>query len=266
MSKSNEPLTAKLKKMKLIINTLLIILISITILNCSSQKQDAFKPKEVYKSNDLIIIQIAENSFVHTSFKQTNDFGNVPCNGLVVRNRNEAIVFDTPPNDKTSEELIKWIKETLNCQINAIIPTHFHDDCLGGLKAFDENDIPSYAYFKTIELAKVNSFVLPKNGFRDSLILKVGDENIIAKFFGEGHTKDNIVGYFPSENVMFGGCLIKELEASNGYLGDASVADWSSTVERVKKEYPNVKIVVPGHGEYGNNKLLDYTINLFKTQ
>ena len=77
-----------------------------------------------------------------------------------MRNRNEAIVFDTPTNDKTSEELIKWIKETLNCQINAIIPTHFHDDCLGGLKAFDENDIPSYAYFKTIELAKVNSFIL----------------------------------------------------------------------------------------------------------
>ena len=266
VSKSNEPLTAKLNKMKIIIKTLLIFVISITILNFSSQKRDDFKSKEVYKSNDLIITQITENSFVHTSFKQTNDFGNVPCNGLVVRNRNEAIVFDTPTNDKTSEELIKWIKETLNCQINAIIPTHFHDDCLGGLKAFDENDIPSYAYFKTIELAKANSFVVPKNGFRDSLILKVGDENIIAKFFGEGHTKDNIVGYFPSENVMFGGCLIKELDASKGYLGDASVADWSSTVERVKKEYPNVKIVVPGHGEYGNNKLLDYTINLFKTQ
>ena len=90
--------------MKIIIKTLLIIVISATILNCSSQKPDDFKPKEVYKSNDLIITQIAENSFVHTSFKQTNDFGNVPCNGLIVRNGKEAIVFDTPTNDKTSEE------------------------------------------------------------------------------------------------------------------------------------------------------------------
>jgi metallo-beta-lactamase class B len=252
--------------MKIIINTLLIIVISITILNCNSQKLDAFKPEEVYKSNDLIITLIAENSFVHTSFKQTNDFGNVPCNGLIVRNNNEVIVFDTPTNDKNSEELINWIKETLQCKINAIIPTHFHDDCLGGLKAFDENDIPSYAYFKTIELAKENNFVVPKNSFRDSLTLKVGDENIIVKFFGEGHTKDNVVGYFPSEKVMFGGCLIKELDAGKGYLGDANVADWSGTVERVKKEYPNVKIIVPGHGEYGNKKILDYTINLFKTQ
>lgn len=252
--------------MKNIIKTLLIIIFILTILKCSSAKQDAFKPKEIYKSSDLIIIQITENSFIHTSFLQTNDFGNVPCNGLIVRSDNEAIVFDTPTNDKTSEELIKWIKDTLDCKINAIIPTHFHDDCLGGLKAFDENDIPSFAYFKTIELAKENSFVTPKNGFRDSLILKVGDENIIAKFLGEGHTKDNVVGYFPSDNVLFGGCLIKELDASKGYLGDANVADWSATVEKVRGTYPDIKIVVPGHGEYGNKQLLDYTINLFKTK
>lgn len=245
---------------------LLIIVISLTIINCSSQKQIEFKPKEVYKSSDLIVTQIAENSFVHTSFLQTNDFGNVPCNGLIVRNNNEAIIFDTPTNDKNSEELINWIKETLKCKVNAIIPGHFHDDCLGGLKAFHNNDIPSYAYFKTIELAKENNLVVPENGFRDSLTLKVGDENVIVKFFGEGHTRDNIVGYFPIENVMFGGCLIKEINASKGYLGDANVADWSATVEKVKKEYPDVKIIIPGHGEYGDKKLLDYTINLFKAQ
>lgn len=252
--------------MKVIMKTLLIIFISIINFNCNAQKSVAFKPKIVYKSKDLIITQIAKNSFEHTSFKQTNDFGYVPCNGLFVRSNNEVIIFDTPTNDKSSEDLIKWIKETLHCQINAIIPTHFHDDCLGGLKAFHDKNIASYANFKTVELAKENSYVVPKNSFKDSLNLKVGDENIIVKYFGEGHTKDNIVGYFPSENVMFGGCLIKEIDASKGYLGDANVADWSSTVEKIKKEYPNVKIIVPGHGKYGNIKLLDYTIKLFKVK
>ena len=257
-------LPTKNHKMKFIINTLLIIVFTITSLNCIAQKRGTFKPKEVYRSKDLIVTQIAANAFEHTSFLQTNDFGNVPCNGLIVRNSNETIVLDTPTNDKSAEELIKWIKEKLHCKINTIIPTHFHDDCLGGLKAFHDNDIPSYAYFKTVELAKANNFVVPKNGFRDSIILKVGHEKISAKFFGEGHTKDNVVGYFPSENIMFGGCLIKELDATKGYLGDANVSAWSSTVEKVKKEYPNVKIIVPGHGERGNKKLLDYTINLFK--
>lgn len=252
--------------MKIFFNILLIILISLTIINCSSQNVEVFKPKEVYKSIDLIVTQITENTYVHISFLQTNDFGNVPCNGLIVTNSNEAIIFDTPTNDKNSEELINWIKEELSCKINAIIPGHFHEDCVGGLTAFDENNIPSYANFKTIEFTKENNFNVPKNGFKDSLTLKVGDEIVIAKFFGEGHTRDNIVGYFPSENVMFGGCLIKEIDASKGYLGDANVADWSATVEKVKKEYPDVKIIIPGHGDYGDKKLLDYTINLFKAQ
>ena len=65
---------------------------------------------------------------------------------------------------------------------------------------------------------------------------------------------------------MFGGCLIKEIDASKGYLGDANVADWSNTVEKVKKQYPDVKIIVPEHGDFGDSKLLNYTIKLFKTQ
>jgi metallo-beta-lactamase class B len=220
--------------------------------------------RQIYASKDLIISQIAANSFKHTSFKQTNDFGNVPCNGLVVRNGNEVIVFDTPTRNESSEELIKWIRDSLHCRVRAIIPTHFHDDCLGGLQAFHDQAIPSYANFKTIELARTNQFTVPQNGFRDSLRLKVGSEHVVVKFPGEGHTRDNIVGYFPADRVMFGGCLVKELNASKGYLGDANLATWSATVEHVKKEFPNVSIVVPGHGEHGNKDLLDYTIRLFK--
>jgi metallo-beta-lactamase class B len=123
-------------------------------MNCRFTKHYAFKPKKIYKTNDLIITQISENSYTHISYKQTNDFGNVTCNGLIVKDKNEVIIFDTPTNDKSAAELIQWIKETLHCKINAIIPTHFHDDCLGGLKVFTDNNIPSYANFKTIELAK----------------------------------------------------------------------------------------------------------------
>ncbi|MBP2616884.1 CHM family subclass B1 metallo-beta-lactamase [Chryseobacterium jejuense] len=247
-----------------IIKSLFIILFSFIILSCGSQHSNNFAAKEIYKSENLIITQISENSFVHTSFKQTNDFGNVPCNGLIVKNSSETIVFDTPINDKSSEELIQWISKTLHSKINAVIPTHFHDDSAGGLQAFHNHNIPSYSYIKTIELAKENNFVVPQNSFKDALVLKIGNEKVTAKFFGEGHTKDNVVGYFPSENILFGGCLLKELEASKGYLGDANVSTWSATVENVKKEYPNVKIVIPGHGEYGDQSLLDYTISLFK--
>lgn len=252
--------------MKIIIKSIFIILFSFMIISCNSQKKENFKAKEIYKSADLIITQISENTFIHTSFKQTNDFGNVPCNGLVVKNNNETIVFDTPTNDKGAEELIQWINEKLHSKIKAVVPTHFHDDSMGGLQAFHHKKIPSYSYSKTIEFAKENHFTVPQNSFSDFIILKVGDKETITKFFGEGHTKDNVVAYFPDEQILFGGCLLKELEAGKGYLGDANISAWSGTVEKVKKEYPDVKIVVPGHGEYGDGKLLDYTIQLFKGQ
>jgi metallo-beta-lactamase class B len=248
------------------INKIILFLLWLTIISCSTIKKATSTLKPIYQTSDLIITQVSKNTFVHTSFLQTKDYGLVPGNGLVVRNNKEVVVFDTPVDDKSAEELIQWVEKTLHCNIVAIIPTHYHPDCLGGLKAFHDKGIPSYAFFKTIELAKESNVVVPENSFKDSLVLKLGNQKITAKFFGEGHTKDNVVGYFPKENVMFGGCLIKEMNATKGYLHDANVNDWSATVEKVKKEYPHVKFVVPGHGKFGNKKLLDYTIELFRTR
>jgi metallo-beta-lactamase class B len=177
----------------------------------------------------------------------------------------EVLIFDTPTNNKSAEELIDYIKEKLNCKINAIVPTHFHEDCLGGLASFHSKKIPSFGNVNTIKLAKVNNFVSPQKGFKDSHKLKLGKTYAMVKFLGEGHTEDNVVVYFPSENILFGGCLIKELQATKGYLGDAIISEWSNTVEKVKQQFSDIKIVIPGHGKTGGIELLDYTIKLFKT-
>ena len=245
----------------------LLIIIGLVLLGCHTNKKSIFsEPKVVLETVDLVITQVSENTFIHTSFLDLKDHGKYPCNGMIVRHNNETIIFDTTVNDRTSEELIDWVKDTLNCKINAVIPTHFHEDNLGGLNAFDSHEIPSYALDKTIYLAKKNKVTAPKNAFENELELKVGNEKVMAKFFGEGHTVDNVVGYFPSEKILFGGCLVKALDAGQGNLADANVSAWSESVEKVKEAYPKVRIVIPGHGEFGDKELLDYTINLFKTE
>ncbi len=236
----------------------------LALTQCTAPVSTTFVAKEVYNTSGLIVQHVSPNAFVHTSFKATNDFGNVPCNGLVVRSGSEALVFDTPTNDTSAAELIRWVKDSLRCRIIAVIPTHFHDDCLGGLNAFHAHGIPSHAHERTIALARLNGEPVPQHGFSDSLMLMLGQERITATFHGEGHTKDNVVGYFPSEQMLFGGCLIKEMKASKGYLGDANLSAWSGTVEAVKRAYPDVRVVVPGHGAPGHSALLDYTIGLFR--
>ena len=42
--------------------------------------------------------------------KETESFGKVACNGMIVVDDDEAIVFDTPVNNEVSEELLKWLK------------------------------------------------------------------------------------------------------------------------------------------------------------
>jgi metallo-beta-lactamase class B len=219
---------------------------------------------EVYKSETLIIKQVSKHVYQHISFLEFKNYGKVTCNGMIVANENEAIVFDTPADDKTSSELIDWITKSLKCKITAVISSHYHLDNLGGLNAFHKHDITSYAYVKTKQIAKENNLPEPQQSFVKYLEMKVGDEKVIVEFLGEGHTCDNSIGYFPLEDIMFGGCLIKEIGAGKGNLAEANAEEWPETVKKVKNKFPKVKKVIPGHGKSGGAELLDYTINLFE--
>lgn len=250
--------------MKNVFHSLSMALLFVLLVGCNSQRSSIVNPIVVYKSQDLIITELSKNTFLHTSFLKTEDFGVVPCNGMIVRNNDEAVIFDTTTNNKTSQELISWIRFTLGCTVKAVIPTHFHEDNLGGLTAFKHHNIPSYASVKTIELAEQHGYPVPTNGFENALTLNVGDKVVVVKYFGPGHTEDNVVAYYPTEDILFGGCLIKELHGYKGNLEDANVIEWAKTVERIKHEFPGVNLVIPGHGEPGTAELLDYTIGLFK--
>nr|AIA14394.1 NDM-CcrA_beta_lactamase [uncultured bacterium] len=216
------------------------------------------------KSENLIIEKVKDHVYQHITYLQTQSFGRVPCNGMIVFDKGEAIIFDTPVSDSTSNAVIDWVEANLKCKVKAVIATHFHEDCVAGLDAFHKRGIPSYATNKTIASAKNAKFKVPQKGFDDKLELTVGDRKVITEFNGEGHTRDNVIGYFPSEKAMFGGCLIKELDATKGNLADANVKDWSTTVTKIKQKYPDTQVVIPGHGDVGNTALLDYTIALFE--
>lgn len=216
-----------------------------------------------YESETLKINQLTEHTFQHVTYLQTESFGKVACNGMIVIADGEAIIFDTPNTDTESKELIEWVENELHCTIKAVVATHFHTDCLGGLIAFHNKNIPSYAYLKTLELAASNKSPIPQNGFTNPLELSVGNETVLLDYLGEGHTLDNSIGYFPADKVLFGGCLIKSLGAGKGNLEDANTTAWPETVSKLKSKYSTVNSIIPGHGNVGDKALLDYTITLF---
>lgn len=220
-------------------------------------------PKEVFKSEALQVQQISPNTYVHISYLVTNDYGKVPCNGMIAVNGDKAVIFDATTTDSTSAVLIRWIKEELKAKPVALVVTHFHEDCLGGAAAFRAEAIPSYAGNKTIAVTQQKKLFVPENGFDSLYQFDLNGAQVEARYFGAGHTRDNTVGYFTKDSVLFGGCLVKELDADKGYLGDADTVSWPATITKLTQAYPGVKLVIPGHGAVGGKELLDYTHDLF---
>lgn len=216
-----------------------------------------------FKSEDLEVVPISKHVFQHISYLNTEDFGKVSCNGMIVVNGGEAIVFDVPAEDASSTALLNWIKDSLHVKVKAVVATHFHADCLGGLNVFHSNKIPSYAQAQTLTFAAAKQFPVPQHGFKQKEVFTVGDQQVEVFYPGAGHTLDNVVAYYPAENTMFGGCLIKEQGAGKGNLEDADTKAWPATVQKLKTRYPKARIVIPGHGKTGGEELLNYTISLF---
>lgn len=233
-------------------------LCAVLCLACSTTRK-----LDTYQSETLQIAPLSPHTFVHITYLNSPDFGKVACNGLLFAQNGEAVVFDTPVDDATARELIAWVEKELNCTIKAVVINHFHDDCLGGLQAFHDHGVPSYANQLTRDFAEKRQTIVPQIGFQEELQLTIGGKKVVSSYFGEAHTRDNIVSYLPGDKVLFGGCMVKALGANKGNVADANLDEWSNTVARIKAEYPHVRWVVPGHGKPGGGELLDYTIGLF---
>jgi metallo-beta-lactamase class B len=115
----------------------------------------------------------------------------------------------------------------------------------------------------TRKTAQSKGLPVPVNGFKDSLALKLGNRDILCYYLGAAHTIDNMVVWIPSEQILFADCMVKEIKAKDlGFTGDGDLKAYPLTLAKVKAKFPNAKIVIPGHGQYGGKELIDHTMKL----
>ncbi|GHT54487.1 hypothetical protein FACS189451_09580 [Bacteroidia bacterium] len=115
----------------------------------------------------------------------------------------------------------------------------------------------------TIELAKEHRMPVPQIGFTDSLHLSLHSEDVYCYYLGGGHSTDNIVVWIPSEKILFGGCLLKDIHSKGlGNISDAKLEEWPETIGNVIAKFPDATIVIPGHGQIGGKELLQHTKKL----
>jgi len=214
-------------------------------------------------SDDVEVRQLAEGIWLHTTYFDIEGFENVPANGLVVIDGEHAMIIDLPWTDEQTGIIFDWVAKKQNAAIKKVVPTHWHIDCAGGLAEAHRRKAESFALDKTVELLKANNEPAPVNWFTDRLSLNCGRIRVELAYFGSGHTVDNIVAWIPAKKILFGGDLVRTRNARNlGNTAEADVESWPKTLKKVKEAFPDVKIVVPGHGQPGGMELIDQTIKL----
>jgi metallo-beta-lactamase class B len=219
--------------------------------------------KRLVIDDEIQLLQLQDSIFIHVTWHHLEGFGRFSSNGMIVISGGKALMIDTPMDNDKTERLTRFVEDTLRATLTRLIIGHFHDDCLGGLGYLQGIGIESVANYMTTDKCREIGLPVPSTSFTDSLVFNFNGLQIECRYFGAGHTVDNITVWIPDKNILFGGCLVKSVNSRDlGNLSDAVVTDWDLTIRRLLDHYPEVEIVVPGHGDPGGVELLHHTISL----
>jgi metallo-beta-lactamase class B len=220
---------------------------------------------QIKVNDDITLIRISDNAFVHTSYTSDPKFGRFPSNGLIFINNDDAFLFDTPFTNEQTKELVDYITDSLKLKVIGFVPNHWHNDCVGGLEYLKSIGVKTYANQLTIDILKEKGLPYSEVGFKDSLQLFLGDKEILCYYLGAAHSLDNIVVWIPSEQILFAGCMAKSIDSQGlGNTADGDLKAYPTTIQKVINKFPNAKVVIPGHGNFGGIELLTHTLKLSK--
>jgi metallo-beta-lactamase class B len=187
-----------------------------------------------------------------------------PANSVVVDAADGTLVLvGSPYTADATRTVLAWLHERFGERKRVAIDTHFHDDAgVGGNPAFRAAGIPIYGSDLTARLLAEHDpkATLPDRVFpmERGLDLDFG-EPVRVSFPGPGHTRDNVVVYFPKRRMLVGGCLVKAGD-SIGNTADADLAGWESSVASLASY--DVDWIVPGHDDRFDRGLVAHSVDV----
>jgi len=208
---------------------------------------------------NLKVKRIAPSVWVHV----TLDEHGYPANGMLVETERGIVLVDTTWSADEASALLGFVDAQLKRPVTTAVITHFHGDRTGGLTVVLEQGIPVQSTARTAEL--LPPALATRVSAPDLAVGEVFKSSDGYELFypGPGHSIDNVVVWFPTPQILFGGCLVKDKDASSlGNVADADLEAWPLAVRRVAARYPEARLVVPGHGNAADPQALAHTLDL----
>ena len=210
----------------------------------------------------LKISHLTGEFYIYTTYN-TYEGERVPANGMYLVTNDGVVLFDTPWDTTQFKPLLDSIKSRHTKNVVTCIATHWHSDRTEGLEYYRQKGIKTYTTVLTDELSKKNNKKRAEFLMTKDTIFIAGQFSFEIYYPGQGHTADNIVVWFNKEKILYGGCLIKGADAENlGYLGDANVTEYETTLKNIQKKCPNPRYIIISHSDWNNLNSLKHSIKL----
>jgi metallo-beta-lactamase class B len=212
----------------------------------------------------LEITKLTNDFFIFTTYQVYK--GTIfPANGMYVVTNRGVVLIDSPWDTTQFQPLLDTIWNRHQMNVVLAVATHSHEDRTAGLEFLKGKGVQTFTSRLTDEISRKDHQKRAEFLFRSDTTFVVGGHSFEAYYPGPGHTEDNIVVWFPGERLLYGGCLIKSVEAENlGNLADANLASWPATLNKIKKRYGKMNYVIPGHQKWTDNTAVDHTLMLLR--
>ncbi|HKO78987.1 MAG TPA: BlaB/IND/MUS family subclass B1 metallo-beta-lactamase, partial [Chitinophagaceae bacterium] len=212
----------------------------------------------------LEISHLTGNFYVFTTYNFYK--GNpVPANGMYLVTDSGAVMFDSPWDTTQFQPLLDSIKTKHNKPVVICIATHSHKDKTAGLEFLKDRRVKTFTTRQTDEISKVKGEKRAEFLMEQDTIFSVGQYKFQIYYPGQGHTADNIVIWFDKDKVLYGGCLVKSVEAKDlGNLEDANVKEWPATIKKIQAKFKTPKFIIPGHQSWTSKESLNHTLKLIQ--
>lgn len=215
-------------------------------------------------SDKLKITPLKEHFFIYTTYNSYEN-SSTPAHGMYLVTEKGVVMFDTPWDTTQFQPLLDTIWARHHQKVIMAFATHWHSDKTNGLEYYRKLGIRTYTTLLTDELSKKNEKKRAEFLMTKDTVFNVGPYSFETYYPGEGHTSDNIVIWFEKEKVLYGGCLIKGVEDKTlGYLGDANVSAYETTLKNVQQKCRNPKFIVIAHSDWRNTNSLKHSIKMAK--
>ncbi|MBK7884014.1 MAG: BlaB/IND/MUS family subclass B1 metallo-beta-lactamase [Chitinophagaceae bacterium] len=212
----------------------------------------------------LTISHLTGDFYIYTTYN-TYEGNQIPANGMYLVTNNGVVMFDTPWDTTQFQPLLDSIQLKHNKTVVMCFATHWHSDRTEGLEYYKQQGIKTYTTVLTDELSKKNNKKRAEILMTKDTVFNVGQYFFETYYPGQGHTTDNIVIWFKKEKILYGGCLIKGVDNDDlGYLGDANVTAYASTLKKVQKKYRNPKFIIISHSDWNNINSLKHSLMMAK--